>query len=274
MEATMKKNKSVHFNSFSTGIWKENPLLVSLLGTCPALAVTTSLENSIGMGVLFTFVLVCSNVLVSMVRKLVPEEAETPCYIVIIAAFVTIVKMLTEAFLKPLYDSLGIFLSLLVVNCIVLGRAEAFANKNTVFDSFLDGIGNGIGFTLAISIIAFFREILGTGMLTYTDIFHSYGAGEEAFSVSLCILTWEEKGYDFSMSLFTNPAGGFIVFGIVLAIMSAVHIHKDNKVKIENKKALLKKQEEMRLKKEAEAKQKESLSKQASEPVKEGGNLA
>lgn len=254
METTMKKNNSLHVQSLSNGIWKENPLLVSLLGCCPALAVTTSLENSIGMGVLFTFVLVCSNVLISMIRKLVPEEAETPCYIVIIAAFVTIVKMFTEAFLKPLYDSLGIFLSLLVVNCIVLGRAEAFANKNTVFDSFLDGIGNGIGFTIAISIIALFREILGTGMLTYTDIFHSYDAGEEAFSLSLPLLTNDALGYDFSMSLFSNPAGGFIVFGSLIAVMSAIHIHKDNKVKIANKKALLKKQAEMKAKKAQEEK--------------------
>ena len=255
MEAVATKKKSRHFDNFSVGIWKQNPLLVSLLGTCPALAVTTSVENSIGMGVLFTFVLVCSNLLISALRKLIPEEAETPCYIVIIAAFVTIVKMLTEAYVKPLYDSLGIFLSLLVVNCIVLGRAEAFANKNSMFDSLLDGIGNGIGFTVALVIIAAFREILGTGMLTYTDIFSSHAAGETAFSISLPILRNDAAGYDFSMSLMTNPAGGFIAFGIIIAIISAFRIHKENKVKIEARKALAQRQALAKAKKDLQAKQ-------------------
>jgi RnfABCDGE-type electron transport complex E subunit len=141
------------------------------LGTCPALAITKSFEAAIGMGILFTFVLVCSNVLISALRKLIPEEVETPAYIVIVATFVTVVKMLCEAFVPALYTSLGVFLSLLVVNCIVLGRAEAFANKNGVVDSFLDGFGNGIGYTLALVVISLVREILGTGMLTFGNIF-------------------------------------------------------------------------------------------------------
>ena len=117
------------------------------------------------MGILFTFVLVCSNVLISALRKIIPEEVETPAYIVVVATFVTVVKMVCEAFVPALYTSLGVFLSLLVVNCIVLGRAEAFANKNGVVDSLLDGLGNGIGYTLALIVISLVREILGTGML-------------------------------------------------------------------------------------------------------------
>ena len=147
----MTENK--HRESFVSGIIKQNPLFISMLGTCPALAVTTSLESAFGMGLLFTFVLLCSNVIISLLKKLIPEVVHTPCYIVVIAAFVTITKMFTEAFLPELFATLGVFLSLLVVNCIVLGRAEAFANKNSVLDSLLDALGNGIGYTLAICII-------------------------------------------------------------------------------------------------------------------------
>ena len=139
-----KKERSPHLQAFLNPIWEANPLFVLILGTCPALAVTTSLESALGMGLLFTFVLVGSNVLISALRKLIPEEVETPSYIVIIATFVCLVEMFSEAFLPELYSSLGVFISLLVVNCIVLGRAEAFANKNGVLDSLLDGIGNGI----------------------------------------------------------------------------------------------------------------------------------
>ena len=145
------------------GIIKENPLFVLLLGTCPSLATTTSLEGAIGMGFLFTFVLIGSNVVISLLRKIIPSQIKIPCYIVIIATFVTIVKMLSEAFLPELYSTLGVFISLIVVNCIVLGRAEAFASKNGVGASLLDGIGMGIGYTLALVIMALVREILGTG---------------------------------------------------------------------------------------------------------------
>ncbi|MBQ2493630.1 MAG: electron transport complex subunit RsxE, partial [Bacilli bacterium] len=167
----MAKQRSVHAESFLNGIWKENPLFVSLLGLCPALAVTKSLESAIGMGILFTIVLTCSNVLVSALRKLIPEEAKTPCYIVIIATFVTLVKMLTNAFLPELYNTLGVFLSLLVVNCIVLGRSESFASRNGVADSLLDGLGNGLGYTIAICLIALIREVLGSGMITFGRTF-------------------------------------------------------------------------------------------------------
>ncbi len=212
----MKDNK--HKNSFLNGIVKENPLFVSVLGTCPALAVTKSLESAFGMGLLFLFVLTCSNVIISLIRKLIPEEARTPCEIVVIAAFVTITKMLTEAFLPELYSSLGVFLSLLVVNCIVLGRAEAFAKDNTVLDSFFDGIGNGIGYTWAICLIAIIREILGTGQITFGKIF--------TFIPLTHLPILKGNGYDFSMSFFSNPAGGFIVFGLILAVIAAINQRK------------------------------------------------
>ena len=228
----MKDNK--HKNSFLNGIVKENPLFVSVLGTCPALAVTKNLESAFGMGLLFLFVLTCSNVIISLIRKLIPEEARTPCEIVVIAAFVTITKMLTEAFLPELYSSLGVFLSLLVVNCIVLGRAEAFAKDNTVFDSFLDGLGNGIGYTWAICLIAIIREILGTGQITFGKIF--------TFIPLFHVPLLKGNGFDYSMSFFSNPAGGFVVLGLILAVIASINQRKAKREKIklqaEMKKAL------------------------------------
>lgn len=217
--------RSQHKESFLAGIIRENPLFVAVLGTCPALAITKTVEAAFGMGLLFTFVLVCSNVIISALRKLIPEEIETPAYIVVIAAFVTITKMLTQAYIPALYSTLGVFLSLLVVNCIVLGRAEAFANKNTVLDSLLDGIGNGIGYTLAICVIAIFREVLGAGTLTIGAIFTFIPKS------TLYILKDAAGTYDYSMSLFSNPAGGFIVFGVVLAIIYAVRNRKQSVAK-------------------------------------------
>ena len=228
----MKDNK--HKNSFLNGIVKENPLFVSVLGTCPALAVTKNLESAFGMGLLFLFVLTCSNVIISLIRKLIPEEARTPCEIVVIAAFVTITKMLTEAFLPELYSSLGVFLSLLVVNCIVLGRAEAFAKDNTVFDSFLDGLGNGIGYTWAICLIAIIREILGTGQITFGKIF--------TFIPLVHVPILKGNGFDYSMSFFSNPAGGFVVLGLILAVIASINQrkakHEKIKLQAEMKKAL------------------------------------
>ena len=218
----MKNNK--HKESFLAGIVRQNPLFVSILGTCPALAVTKNLESAFGMGLLFTFVLLCSNIIISLIRKIIPDEARTPCEIVVIAAFVTITKMLTEAFLPELYSSLGVFLSLLVVNCIVLGRAEAFAKDNTVFDSFLDGIGNGIGYTWAICLIAILREVLGTGMLTFGKIF--------TFIPLTQIPILKGNGFDYSMSFFSNPAGGFLLLGLILAVIAAISQYKAKKSKI------------------------------------------
>ena len=247
----MKKN-SEWKKTLLAGIWTENPLFVSLLGLCPALAVTKSLEAAFGMGVLFTIVLTCSSVLVSLLRKIIPESIKTPCEIVIIATFVTIVKMLSEAFLPELYATLGVFLSLLVVNCIVLGRSEAFAIKNGPGLSFLDAIGNGIGYTLAICIIAIIREILGTGMLTFGDTLTFIAELNNGQSIHLYMLTGPTTdprsgpAWDYSMSFFANPAGAFLVLGIILAIIAAVNIRKAEHKKVDEKLAKLKELEEKR----------------------------
>lgn len=217
--------------SFTAPVWLSNPLFVSLLGLCPALAVTKTLEASFGMGILFTLVLVCSNVLISALRKIIPDEVKTPAYIVVIATFVTLVKMLAEAFLPELYSTLGVFVSLLVVNCIVLGRAEAFASKNSVPDSLLDGLGNGVGYTLAICMIGLIREVLGTGRLTFgaTFTFIADANGGEKFRIPLL----RNDAFDASMSFFSSPAGGFLVLGIVLAIVAAISNYKSNKAKVD-----------------------------------------
>ena len=151
---------------FVKGLWDEVPPFRLVLGLCPVLAVTKSVENGIGMGVATTFVLVGSNVLVSVLRKLIPSKVRIACFIVIIATFVTVVELVMQAFAYPLFLKLGIFIPLIVVNCIVLGRAEAFASKNGVFRSLLDGLGIGVGFTLSLMALAAVRELLGTGMLT------------------------------------------------------------------------------------------------------------
>ncbi len=148
---------------FTAGILRENPVFKLALGLCPFLAVTTSVENALGMGAAATFVLVCSNFLVSLFRKVIPSKVRIPCYIIIIATFVTLVDMIMHAFVPALHQSLGLFIPLIVVNCIILGRAEGFANKNPVINSVADGIGMGIGFTLAMVILATFRELLGNG---------------------------------------------------------------------------------------------------------------
>ncbi len=221
IKRTKKRNRLA---IFTAGLIKENPLFVLVLGTCPALATTTSIEGAIGMGILFTIVLVCSNVLISLLRKIITEEITTPAYIVIIATFVTIVRMFTNAFLPELYSTLGVFISLIVVNCIVLGRAEAFASKHNVLDSLLDGCGMGIGYTLAILSIAIIREILGTGGITVGAIFTFIP------SYTLQILP---EGYE--ISLFIQPAGAFIVFAIILAIIAAINNVKANHKKIKEK---------------------------------------
>ena len=168
---------------FWYGIFKNNPTFRLVLGLCPTLAVTTSIENAVGMGCAATFVLVCSNGLVSLLRKLIPDAVHIPCYIVIIAAFVTTVDLLMQAYLPALSDSLGIFIPLIV--CIILGRAEAFASKNPLIPSLVDGLGSGVGFTLALVLIGAIRQFVGT-------------------YITIAIL----------------PAGGFIVFGLVLALFN------------------------------------------------------
>ncbi|MDD2228382.1 MAG: electron transport complex subunit E [Candidatus Cloacimonetes bacterium] len=147
----------------SKGIIKENPIFVIVLGMCPVLAVTTSVDNALGMGMAATFVLICSNIIISLIKNITPEKIRIPIYIVVIAGFVSIVDMVMAAYVPALHKSLGLFIPLIVVNCIILGRAEAFASKNTMLDSMADGIGMGLGFTLSLVIVASFREILGNG---------------------------------------------------------------------------------------------------------------
>ncbi|HPK40170.1 MAG TPA: electron transport complex subunit E [Candidatus Cloacimonadota bacterium] len=153
------------FKELSKGIFKENPTFVLVLGMCPTLAVTSSLQNAIGMGLAATFVLAFSNILISLLKDLIPSKIRIPGYIVVIASFVSIIDMAMAAYLPDLHKSLGIFIPLIVVNCIILGRAEAFACKNGVFASLMDGVGMGLGFTLSLSVVAIIREILGTGKI-------------------------------------------------------------------------------------------------------------
>jgi H+/Na+-translocating ferredoxin:NAD+ oxidoreductase subunit E len=151
-------------HDFTKGIVKENPALVLMLGLCPTLAVTTSIMNAVAMGAAVIGVLTCSNIIISLIRKLIPKEVRIPCFIVVIASFVTIAELLMKAYMpKDINEALGIFIPLIVVNCIILGRAEAFASKNGVFRSILDGLGMGLGFTLAVALVAACREILGNG---------------------------------------------------------------------------------------------------------------
>jgi len=153
------------FKNFTKGFIKENPILVLVLGTCPTLATTSSSINGLGMGIATTFVLIGSNVVVSMLSSIIPDKVRIPAFVVIIASFVTVVDLLMQAYVPGLYEKLGIFIPLIVVNCIVLGRAEAYACKNSVFSSFVDGAGMGLGFTLALGILGAFREIVGSGAI-------------------------------------------------------------------------------------------------------------
>ena len=185
--------------NLTKGFIKENPVLVLVLGICPTLAVSTQASNAIGMGIAATFVLLCSNVVISMFRNNIPDGVRIPCYIVFIAGFVTLAQMFVEAFAYPLYEALGIFLPLITVNCIILGRAEMFANKNNVADSALDAIGMGVGFTLALFIMASVREIFGSGTF---------------FGVGIPVLS------DYSIPILTMAPGGFIVFAILIAAVN------------------------------------------------------
>lgn len=184
---------------FINGIVGENPLFRLVLGTCPTIAVSTSLTNAAGMGMAATFVLICSNMLISVLRNFIPDKVRIPCYIVVIAMFVTVVQMLLKAFMPALDESLGIFIPLIVVNCIILARAESFASKNGVVASAVDGIGMGIGFTLALMMIAFVRELLGSGTLFGISVF--------------------PKDYPDAL-LFILAPGGFLVFGLMLALVN------------------------------------------------------
>ena len=190
---------------FVKGLWDEVPPFRLVLGLCPALAVTKSVENGIGMGVATTFVLVGSNVLVSVLRKLIPSKVRIACFIVIIATFVTVVELIMQAYAYPLFLKLGIFIPLIVVNCIVLGRAEAFASKNGVFRSLLDGLGIGVGFTLSLMALAAVRELLGTGMLTiWVTPIQIFGPSFQPFSFMV------------------EAPGAFMALGLMLCLMNLV----------------------------------------------------
>ncbi|MBP5476446.1 MAG: electron transport complex subunit E [Paludibacteraceae bacterium] len=162
-------------NTFTNGLLRENPTFVLVLGMCPTLATTTSAVNGMSMGLATMFVLVCSNVVISLLRNLIPDKVHIPAYIVVIASFVTMVQLLMQAYVPAIYETLGLFIPLIVVNCIVLGRAEAFAAKNNVGLSLLDGLGMGLGFTIALTVLGAVRELLGTGMcfgkMIYPDSF-------------------------------------------------------------------------------------------------------
>ncbi len=160
--------------NFTKGFFKENPILVLVLGTCPTLATSTSVLNGMGMGIATTFVLIGSNVVISLLSGVIPDKVRIPAFVVIIASFVTIVDLLMQAYTPDLYKTLGIFIPLIVVNCIVLGRAEAYASKNSVWSSFIDGAGMGLGFTMALGILGAFREIVGSGSI----LGHKFIAGD------------------------------------------------------------------------------------------------
>ena len=184
---------------FVKGLWRENPVFKLVLGMCPTLAVTTSAENGIGMGLATTFVLVCSNISISLMRKVIPSGVRIPAFIVLIASFVTVVQLAMEAYTYSLYKALGIFIPLIVVNCIILGRAEAFASKNPVLGSIADGLGMGIGFTLGLFVLGSVREILGSGMLLGVPLF---GSAYQPFLLMIL------------------PPGAFIALGLLLAAMN------------------------------------------------------
>lgn len=197
----MSKKKNFFLSSLADGLFNNNPILVQLLGTCPTLAVTTSVYNAIGMGISATAVLVMSNLLISLLRKFIPKQVRIASYIVIISGFVTAIELIIKAFLPELDAQLGVFIPLIVVNCIILARAEAFASKNGPISSMIDGLCMGIGFTFALTILGAIRELLGTGKL--------YG------------IQVMPVGY-VPLQLFVLPAGAFITLGCVIAAVNAI----------------------------------------------------
>ena len=202
---------------FSEGLLTKNPVTVQLLGMCSTLAITTSLFNGIGMGLAVTIILTCSNILISALRKVIPSQIRIAAYIVIIAGFVTIVDLALQAFLPELSESLGVFIPLIVVNCIILGRAEAFASKNGVLASAVDGICQGIGYTVALVIVCVIRELLGAG---------TFGGGILNGGEGIRLIPAQFPGLQLVM-----PVGGFLVLGFVLAGSQKLMKHLENKKK-------------------------------------------
>lgn len=193
-----------YFKTIINGLIKENPTFVLMLGMCPTLGTTTSALNGMSMGLATTFVLICSNVVISLLKNLIPDKIRIPAFIVVIATFVTIIQMAMEAYMPSLYDSLGLFIPLIVVNCIVLGRAEAFAAKNNPFASFCDGLGIGLGFTFGLTLLGIVRELLGTGALFSLRIFPE----------------------EFGVLIFVLAPGAFITLGYLIAIINKLRTSK------------------------------------------------
>ena len=204
----MSKNSKIKI--LTNGILNENPVLRLVLGTCPTLAVTTMAANGIGMGLAATFVLLCSNVVISLLRNVIPGQVRIPCYITVIAGFVSVVQMIVKAYIPSLDSALGVYLPLIVVNCIILGRAEMFASKNGIVDSALDGIGMGIGFTITLTIMGTIREVLGSG--TWMA---GLGGLIPALGADFAIQVLPESIDPFT--LMTSAPGGFFVFGVLMA---------------------------------------------------------
>lgn len=201
-------NKNSKLWTLLKGIIAENPVLVLVLGTCPVLAVSTSIVSAISMGIAATLVLICSNVLISLLRKIIPDTVRIPCYIVVIAGFVTIIQMLLQAFLPEIYELLGTWLALIVVNCIILGRAEMFARKNGPVASALDGLGMGIGFLVALLGMAIIREIFGTGVINLEAL--------DMKNINIPVLD------KYNIPVLTSAPGGFLVYGILIAIVNKI----------------------------------------------------
>ena len=215
----MKDNKVSLKAIFKDGVLTSNPLLVSLLGLCPALAITDKFMNAVGMTFAVMFVMLLSNVVISLIRKLIPDEIRIPIFIIIVATFVTCIQLLMEAYTPELYDSLKDFIPLIVVNCIILGRAEAFASKNDVVPSAVDGIGQSLGYGIAIMAMGLIREILGTQSLTLSNPFNA----EQSITLNLL--------KDFEIGLFSDKAGAFITIAIILAIIAVIKTSAENKKK-------------------------------------------
>ena len=212
-----KENKVSLKSIFKDGVLTSNPLFVSLLGLCPALAITDKFMNAVGMTFAFFFVLLLSNVVISLLRKLIPDEIRIPVYIIIVATFVTCVALLMEAYTPELYSNLSTFINLIVVNCIILGRAEAFASKNTVGASAMDAVGQSLGYGLGLLVIALIREVLGTQSLTFSNPFNA------AQSYTVPLLT------NFKIEFFNSSAGAFVTLAIVLAVIAAITNAKNSK---------------------------------------------
>lgn len=208
-EKTVKKEKANLGKIFTDGLFKNNPVFVQMVGMCSVLAISSTLNNAVGMGLSVVFVLTMSNLVISLLRNFISDQIRIPAFIVVIAGFVTIVQMVLKAYVPELYDSLGIFIPLIVVNCIILARAEGFSSQNPPIPSIIDGLGQGLGYTIAISVLAFFRELFGAGTLFGNQIIPA----------------------EYTIGFLQQPASSFIVLGLLFAAYAAHNNRKDKKAK-------------------------------------------